>query len=207
MHIRTRLWQNRCVSIYPAKVNERFMSASSAGTSAEADVGGTSASFVCGSFVSLSLRIEEEAGVIEEARFRTNGCGFMIAASDVLCAWLGEKTFADLHGLNESDLMHAVIDELGEFPPDRRQCAEIAFEALRAAMAAYRTRRIEEFQGEKALICTCFGISEETIVTAISDNSITEVDAVADVCRAGSGCGSCRMLIHELIDAHANDPG
>jgi len=67
-------------------------------------------------------------------------------------------------------------------------------------MAAYRERRVEEFQGEKALICTCFGVSEETIVTAISENSLSDVDQVVDLCRAGSGCGSCRMLIQELVD-------
>jgi NifU-like protein len=67
-------------------------------------------------------------------------------------------------------------------------------------MAAYRARRIEEFQGEKALICTCFGVSEETIIGAIAENGFTEVEQVSKAYRAGSGCGSCRFLIQELID-------
>jgi NifU-like protein len=67
-------------------------------------------------------------------------------------------------------------------------------------MARYRELRIEEFVGEKALICTCFGVSEQAIIQSIEEYSLTDVEEVAGRCRAGSGCGSCRMLIQELID-------
>jgi len=187
------------VTLYPPVVNERLRSPSNAGAIQDAVARGTSASFVCGSFVELSLEIDDSS-LIGDVKFRTNGCGYMIAAADVLSEWLREKTLADLHGLAEAELMHVVFEKLCAFPADRVQCAEIAFQALRKAMAAYRERRVEEFQGEKALICTCFGVSEETIVTAISENSLSDVDQVVDLCRAGSGCGSCRMLIQELVD-------
>ncbi len=130
----------------------------------------------------------------------------MVAAADVLSEWLREKTLADLHGLAEAELTHIVFEKLCAFPADRVQCAEITFQALRKAMAVYRERRVEEFQGEKALICTCFGVSEETIAAAISENSFTDVDQVVELCRAGSGCGSCRILIQELIDV-SSAPG
>jgi len=68
-------------------------------------------------------------------------------------------------------------------------------------MSHYRELRVSEYEGEKALICTCFGISEDTIVATIKENKITDVEEVADQVRAGSGCGSCRMLIQELIDS------
>jgi NifU-like protein len=86
------------------------------------------------------------------------------------------------------------------YPADRRQCAGVVFEALHKALAEYRTLRLREFKGEEALICTCFGVSEETIVSVIESKGLSDVSQVADVCRAGSGCGSCRMLIQELID-------
>jgi len=193
------------VTFYPSKVNDRFNSPPNAGVATDANAEGTSASFVCGSFATLSLRIDENAGLIEEARFRTNGCGFMVSTADIVSAWLSRKTVVDLHGLRDADLLQVINDELGAFPKDRAQCGEIVFEALRGAMAAYRRHRIEEFQGEKALICTCFGVSEETIAAAISENAITDIDEVSKICRAGSGCGSCRMLIGELIDS-APDP-
>jgi NifU-like protein len=164
-------------------------------------VNGASASLVCGAYATLSVRVEPKSGSIDTASFRTNGCGFMIAAADVLCDWLANKSLAELHGLNDHELLGVVSGELGEFSSHRSHCATTVFEALRAAMSAYRAKRIEEFQGEKALICTCFGVSEETVVSAIDESDLTEVDEVSDLCRAGSGCGSCRFLIQALIDS------
>ena len=187
------------MAFYPEAIDRRLCSPANAGSD---DVGteGTSASFACGSFVEISVRMDVDSAGVESARFRTNGCGFMIAAADVLCDWLSEKSLEQLHGLNENELMNLISTHLGKFPPDRVQCANVVFEALRNAMGLYRERRVEEFIGEKAVICTCFGISEDAIITAISENGFTEVAQVADAYRAGSGCGSCRFLIQELID-------
>lgn len=190
------------MAFYPAKVNQRFESPANAAAS-EAGTAGRSASFACGSFVELSVEIDAGRGSIERARFRTNGCGFMIAAADTLCDWLTGRMLSELHGLGDDELMRTISTELGAFPSDRVQCAQIAFEALHSAMSLHRAKRIEEFQGEAALICTCFGVSEESIVSAISENGFTEVEQVAQACRAGSGCGSCRFLIQELIDMRA----
>ena len=125
----------------------------------------------------------------------------MIAAADVLCGWLHGKTLWALHGLTDRELFGAISNELEAFPAERVQCTCLVFAALRQAMSLHRERLVEEFQGEKALICTCFGISEESIVTAINEYGLTKTEEVAEKCRAGSGCGSCRMLIQELIDA------
>ena len=187
------------MAFYPAKVNKRFESPTNVGAS-DAGENGKSASFACGSFIELSVEINADQGSIEGANFRTNGCGFMIAAADTLCDWLRGKMLSELHGLGEEELMRTISTELGAFPLDRIQCARVVFEALHGAMSSHRARRIEEFHGEAALICTCFGISEESIVSAISENGFTEVEQVAEKCRAGSGCGSCRFLIQELID-------
>jgi NifU-like protein len=107
--------------------------------------------------------------------------------------------------LNDNELMKLISTHLGNFPPDRVHCADIVFDALRNAMGRYRERRVEEFLGEKALICTCFGISEDAIIAAISENGFTDVEQVADAYRAGSGCGSCRFLIQELIDMRTGE--
>lgn len=196
------VWQNHIVSIYPPRIAAHFASSANAGDLTGSKVEGRSASYLCGSFAALSLRIEDAA--ISSARFRTNGCGFMIAAADVLCEWLTAKSVTELHGLKAAELSEIISGPLGSFPAGRTQCAEIVFEALRDAMGEYRRQRIEEFQGEKALICTCFGVSEETIVNVIRENDLTDVDEVSGLCRAGSGCGSCRMLIAELIDSQTD---
>lgn len=206
MQSRAVLCQNLSVTFYPPAISVRFRSSSSGGVALDANAEGTSASFVCGSFTSFSLRIGETPGLVEEARFRTNGCGYMIASAEVLTRWLEGASLADLHGLGEVELSSVIATELGEFPTERQQCASVVFEALRIAMSNYRASRIEEFQGEKALICTCFSVDEETVVTAINENGFTDVNEVSDHCRAGSGCGSCRMLIADLIESAEPTP-
>ena len=186
--------------VYPSRVNDRSHSAERVGIVGDANVSATAASFVCGSFTTFSLRIDE-IGVIEAAGLLTNGCGFMVASADVVCEWLNGRAVTDLHGLSDPELLEIVRGALGEFPAHRTQCASIVFEALRKAMAEYRERRVKEFCGEVALICTCFGVSEDTIMAIIASNDVSEVDEVSAMCRAGSGCGSCRMLIRELIDS------
>jgi len=187
------------VAVYPPEIIRAIESRANVGVTGEGSTRATNASFVCGSYVELSLAIAE-ADRIQSVKFRSNGCGYMVAASNALCDWLKEKLLSDLHGLNEDELMSIAASEIGEFPEPRVQCAAVVFDALRRAMASYRARRVEEFQGEKALICTCFGVSEESIVSAIEQHSLTDVEEVVEICRAGSGCGSCRMLIQELID-------
>lgn len=198
-------WQNRVVAIYPKAIDERLRLLVNVGSDPAATPG-TSASFVCGSFVELSVKIDVESGSIDSSKFRTNGCGFMIAAADALCDWLNGKTLAALHGLSDLEMTAEISNELGAFPAGRAQCAGVVFDALRNAMSLHRERRIEEFQGEKALICTCFGVAEETIIAAIAENGFTEVEQVSEAYRAGSGCGSCRFLIQELIDISGSGP-
>lgn len=193
------------VAFYPAAIGKRFRQPANAGPRRAGGVSARSASFVCGSFVEISIRVDAVARLIDAATFRTNGCGYMVAAADVLCGWLAGKKLAELHGLNEQALAEAVHAELGAFPPERAQCSTLAFDALRSAMSLYREQRIEEFQGEKAIICTCFGVSEDSIVAAVVENRFTEIDQVVENCRAGSGCGSCRMLIQEIIDSQNGD--
>lgn len=197
---RVSSWQNRVVTLYPGPVNHRFLAPANivAGSSGTA---GRSASFKCGSFAELFVSIDGDRNLMTGAKFSTNGCGFMIATADVLCEWLAGKMLGDLHGLNDEELNAVIGNELGEFPADRGQCAAVVFEALRNAMSRHREIVLEEFQGETALICTCFGVSEETIADAISTRNYTNVDQVSESHRAGSGCGSCRFLIQELIDA------
>ena len=197
MRITAGSCQNLRVPFYPSKVHERFIAPANA---ANEDRGskGIAASFVCGSFVELLVSIEGDE--IQMANFRTNGCGFMVASADIICEWLSRKQLAELHGLNDAELRVVVGSGLGEFPAGRDQCAAVVFAALHKAMSSYLYLRVAEYEGENSLICTCLGISEDTIVAAITENKFSEVEEVADRVRAGSGCGSCRMLIQELID-------
>lgn len=192
------------MAIYPPKVNERFLSPRFAGCVPEANGVGTSASFQCGCFARIFLAVDSETKTIQGAGFQSNGCGFMIAAADATAERLTGTELTGLHSLDEGEFIFGIAAELGSFLPERRHCARVVLEAVRAALADYRAFVLEEFHGEKALICTCFGVSEETIDTFITANSPNSVDEVTAACRAGAGCGSCRMLIQEMIDVQAN---
>ena len=185
------------MAVYPKKVELRAFSPRMSGEGDEAAACGRSASFVCGCYVSFSLKnVDDEIA----ASFTSNGCGYMVAVADILAGTVAGKAVSELHGLDRSELMTAVEGELGVLPSTREHCAEVCFEALRNAFVALRERRIGEFRGDEALICTCFGISERFLDDFITSNRNASVESIADSCRAGSGCGSCRMLIQEMLE-------
>lgn len=188
------------MSFYPEKISEKFHAPKNVGKVANANAVGTSATFVCGAILRLTLRIETNTKEILDARFQTNGCGFLIASADVLTEKIIGKRLIELHGLDKQNLQTEIESELGTFENHRRHCLDLTLDALQNSFADFRARQIEEFAGEKALICTCFGVSEETIEHLIKEKSLETVEGITDVCNAGGGCGSCQPLIQEIID-------
>lgn len=184
--------------VYPDTIAKRIAQLRYAISLDNANATATAANFTCGSFVKFAVLIDRRT--VADASFYSNGCGYLIAAADALAEYIKEKHLGDLHGLTDGDLHEQIQKSLGKFPLVRRDCAAVCIESLRSAFADYRTRQIEEFQGEKALICTCFGVSEETIESSIMKNSLKTVEQVIENCRAGGGCGSCRMIIQEMLD-------
>lgn len=167
---------------------------------------GAGASFGCGSFIRFSLAIDAASSTITDVGLASNGCGFMAAAADLLAETLIGRNLTRLHGLSDIELLQTVANGLGKSPPERRECIEACFYALHTALADFRASRIREFTGEKAVMCTCFGVTEECIETILRDGSIETVDDVSAVCNAGLGCGSCRMMIEEMIDGRVDQP-
>lgn len=156
----------------------------------EPNARGRSVRFECGCFVEFSLAIDGQVSVIDQISFTTNGCPAMIAAAAGLSERLAGRGLQELEGLEN---VGPANGESG--------CAETAAEALRSAFAAYRSRRVAEFLGERALICSCFGIGEDAIEAALRDPDVRSLNALMDRTRAGTGCGSCRMLLEEMLDA------
>jgi len=190
----------RVNKVYPEKINKRFCAPRNGGDAAAANAEGRAASFLCGTRVEFQLAIDADSKQIEAAKFRTNGCGFMIAAADVLAETVVARKLTELHGLEVAEFRGLIEEDLEELPPEREHCLLTTIDSLRAALADFRVRRIEEFAGEKALICTCFGVTEEEI-EAVIKNGASTVGEVGERCNAGQGCGSCQMMIGEMIDS------
>lgn len=176
------------MSIYPDPIAELAFAPRFAGPIESSNAVGTDASFRCGAFVRFELSIDRATKTVNAIGFCSNGCGYMIAAADRFAGEVVGKRLADLHALDFSGFE--------DFAADRVQCADVARSALKGAFANFRQTQLDEFAGEKALICTCFGISEESIEACGAES----VDEVGELTNAGTGCGSCRMLIADIIE-------
>jgi len=193
------------VSFYPDEINKKIRRPKRVGELKGANGVGTGASFVCGTFVKFYLQIEIETKEIIEAKYKTSGCGFVIAAAEVLCAQIKGRRLIEFQGLDKSILQTGIENELDKFSDDRAHCLQLCIDSLQSAFADFRAAQIEEFTGEQALICTCFGVSENTIENLIQEKSLSTVEEVTAECNAGGGCGSCQPLIQDILDVHERE--
>ncbi len=88
----------------------------------------------CGDVMKLQIRVNSE-GVIEEARFKTYGCGSAIASSSLLTEWVKGKTLEEAGAIKNTD----IAEELA-LPPVKIHCSVLAEDAIKAAIADYRKK-------------------------------------------------------------------
>ncbi len=196
------------MSIYQNQIADKISKPQNDGKLENFDACGTEVSFICGTITRFFLQVDLENKRINNVTFQTNACGFVVAVVDFFFYDLKGKLLSELGGLNHLKTKAETV--LGSFPKDRKHCLSLAFDALRATFANLRERqlkaeRTEEFKGESALICTCFGISEDTIEQCVVKENARTIEEVGKLCRAGTGCGSCRLLIQEIIDQHQTE--
>lgn len=89
----------------------------------------------CGDVMRLQIKVNE-AGVIEDARFKTYGCGSAIASSSLVTEWVKGKTVAQALAIRNSD----IAEELA-LPPVKIHCSVLAEDAIKAAVADYRAKQ------------------------------------------------------------------
>jgi NifU-like protein len=187
------------VKFYPEKIREHFLRPYNVGRAVPADGQGTAGSIVCGAVVQLTLTIDSDSQLITAAKFKAAGCGYLIAAASALTELIHGLRLGEAVGLPGETIERA----LEVAPADKGHCYKLCRDALEAAAVDYRSRRLEEWTGDDALICTCFGVSESTIEAAIAGQAVETVEDVGRACNAGRGCGSCQPLIQELLDTSA----
>jgi nitrogen fixation NifU-like protein len=88
-----------------------------------------------GDVVKLQIKVDER-GVIEDARFKTYGCGSAIASSSLVTEWLKGKTLDEAAAIKSAQ----IAEELA-LPPVKIHCAILAEDAIKAAIADYRRKR------------------------------------------------------------------
>jgi nitrogen fixation NifU-like protein len=89
----------------------------------------------CGDVMRLQIRVND-AGVIEEAKFKTYGCGSAIASSSLLTEWVKGRSLDEAKQIKNTD----IVEELG-LPPVKIHCSVLAEDAIKAAIEDIRQKR------------------------------------------------------------------
>ena len=92
----------------------------------------------CGDVMRLQIKVNDE-GVIEDAKFKTYGCGSAIASSSLVTEWVKGKTLDDAAKITNS----AIAEELA-LPPVKIHCSILAEDAIKAAINDYRNKQSKE---------------------------------------------------------------
>jgi nitrogen fixation NifU-like protein len=90
----------------------------------------------CGDVMKLQIKVNPATGVIEDARFKTYGCGSAIASSSLVTEWVKGKTLDQALTIKNT----AIAEELA-LPPVKIHCSILAEDAIKAAVDDYRSRR------------------------------------------------------------------
>jgi nitrogen fixation NifU-like protein len=90
----------------------------------------------CGDVMRLQIKVNAETGLIEDARFKTYGCGSAIASSSLVTEWVKGKSLDDALAIRNT----AIAEELA-LPPVKIHCSILAEDAIKAAVADYRARQ------------------------------------------------------------------
>ena len=98
----------------------------------------------CGDVMKLQIKVGEN-GIIEDAKFKTYGCGSAIASSSLLTEWVKGKTLDEAREIKNTD----IAEELA-LPPVKIHCSVLAEDAIKAAIEDYQGKRIPTAQATKA---------------------------------------------------------
>ena len=132
---------------YSDKVVDHYENPRNVGTLDKADpnVGtGLVGAPACGDVMRLQLRINDE-GVIQDAKFKTFGCGSAIASSSLVTEWVKGKTVDEATQITNKE----IAKELS-LPPVKIHCSVLAEDAIKAAIADFKKKRAERQGAAKA---------------------------------------------------------
>lgn len=122
---------------YSVKVIDHYENPRNVGSFDKADDGvgtGMVGAPACGDVMKLQIKVNKE-GVIEDAKFKTYGCGSAIASSSLVTEWVKGKTVDQALSIKNTD----IAEELA-LPPVKIHCSILAEDAIKAAVADYKKK-------------------------------------------------------------------
>ena len=90
----------------------------------------------CGDVMKLQIQVNKETGIIEDAKFKTFGCGSAIASSSLATEWIRGKTVDEAMTLDNTQ----IVEELS-LPPVKIHCSVLAEDAIKGAIADYKSKQ------------------------------------------------------------------
>ena len=122
---------------YSDKVLDHYENPRNVGTfDNDSDIGtGMVGAPACGDVMKLQIKVGE-SGVIEDAKFKTYGCGSAIASSSLLTEWVKGKTLTEASMIKNTD----IAEELA-LPPVKIHCSVLAEDAISAAIEDYKSKK------------------------------------------------------------------
>jgi nitrogen fixation NifU-like protein len=106
----------------------------------DADVGtGLVGAPACGDVMKLQIKVNSTTGIIEDAKFKTFGCGSAIASSSLVTEWVKGKTIEEAGTIKNTD-----IAEHLSLPPVKIHCSVLAEDAIKAAIHDYKSKHDEK---------------------------------------------------------------
>jgi nitrogen fixation NifU-like protein len=108
----------------------------------------------CGDVMRLQIRVND-AGVIEDARFKTFGCGSAIASSSLATEWIKGKSIDAAESIKNVD----IVNELN-LPPVKIHCSVLAEDAIKSAIADYRKKQAERRAVQNAPAASASNVGE-----------------------------------------------
>ena len=90
----------------------------------------------CGDVLKLQIKVNETTGIIEDARFKTYGCGSAIASSSLVTEWIKGRTLDQALAIKNTE----IANELA-LPPVKIHCSILAEDSIKAAIEDYKKKR------------------------------------------------------------------
>ena len=123
---------------YSDKVMDHYENPRNVGSMDKADASvatGMVGAPACGDVMRLQIKVNEQ-GVIEDAKFKTYGCGSAIASSSLLTEWVKGRTLEEAQQIKNTD----IAEELA-LPPVKVHCSVLAEDAIKAAIGDYQEKQ------------------------------------------------------------------
>ena len=123
---------------YSDKVIDHYENPRNVGSFAKDDLNigtGMVGAPACGDVMKLQIKVDNDTGIITDAKFKTYGCGSAIASSSLITEWVKGKTLDEAGSIKNSK----IAEELA-LPPVKIHCSILAEDAIKAAVNDYRNR-------------------------------------------------------------------